>query len=238
MLDRPLFKKSRSQLFFSKLVVTPKILSITAGLLFVAITLGYVAWQVSSINKTPALDIVSPQDRQIISDSVITVSGHTDPGSSLTINTKSVFVDTEGNFTTQIGIDNGAQQLVFAAANKFNKVSEKTLTVIGDNNAAIMASSTQVSGSNTPAVQLRLEFTGQVNLTFSIDNSSPQTMSFNAGDAKVLSGQIKIVISTSDAGATKATYDGQNLGFLGKSKEKLLNVPFFPQSDTISTTTP
>jgi cytoskeletal protein RodZ len=228
--ERPLFKSSKTKKILGRLVVTPKILSLTAGVLFVVATLGYIVWQVGSINKTPALEIISPQDRQIISDSVITVSGRTDVGDSLNINNKSVFVDAEGAFTTQIGIDNGPQQLVFTASNKFNKTAVKSLTVIGENHPAVSASST---ATKTASVQLKLEFTGPVTLNFAVDNSSPQTVNFNAGDVKVLTGQNKIVISTSDAGATKATYDGQLIGFLGKPKEKLSNVPFFPQSGTI-----
>jgi len=233
---RPLFSASWTKKIFGKFVITPKALSVAAGLLFVIVTLGYIIWQVGSINKTPSLDIVSPQDRQIISDSVITVSGRTDPGTSLNINNKSVFVDSQGDFTTQIGIDNGQEQLVFTASNKFNKTSTKTLTVIGENSPAVLSASTTAPQLSAASVQLKLEFTGPA--TFTVDGSSPQVINFNAGDVKVLSAQDKITISTSDAGATKATYNGQSLGFLGKPKEKLVNVPFFPQSDTIPNTTP
>ncbi len=234
---RPLFEMSKTKKFLGKFVITPKVLSIWAGLIFVAVTLGYIAWQVGTINKTPFLDIISPQDRQLISDSFITVSGRTDPGSAVSINNKSVFVDAGGDFTEQIGIDNGPEQLVFIAANKFNKTVEKSLTVIGQDNSVVLASSTPVAATSTAAgVQLKLEFTGPVTLVFSVDNSVPQTLIFNAGDVKVLAGQDKITISTSNAGATKATYNGQYLGFLGKQGEKLTNVPFFPQSGTINIT--
>lgn len=231
--QQPLFESSKAKKVLGKLVVTPKILSLSLGALFVVVTLGYIIWQVGSINRAPSLDIISPQDRQLITDSVIAVSGRTDTGANLSINNKNVFVDSQGNFSTQIGINNGPQQLEFVAANKFNKITAKGLTVIGANSQALTLSSTNASSS---PVQLKLEFFGQVSLTFAIDNGNPQTLSFNAGDVKVLSGQQKIVISTSDAGATKATYDGQSLGLLGKPKEKLLNVPFYAQSDTINAT--
>jgi cytoskeletal protein RodZ len=234
---RPLFEMSKTKKILGKFVITPKVLSIWAGLLFVVVTLGYIAWQVGSINKTPSLVIISPQDRQIISDSVISVSGRTDPGTAVSINNKSVFVDADGDFTEQIGIDNGPQQLVFTAANKFNKTAEKSLTVIGQDNSVVLASSSPVTAAPTiQGVQLKLEFSGRVTLVFSVDNAAPQTIVFNAGDIKALSGQDKITISTSNAGATAAIYNGQNLGLLGKPGEKLANVPFFPQSGTINAT--
>lgn len=229
---KPLFKVSRSKKLAGRVVITPKRLSVTVGLLFVAVTLGYIIWQVSSINKTPSLAITEPQDRQVIKDSVVTVAGTTDPGISLSINNQNVFVDSQGNFKTQVSVDSGPEQLAFVAQNKFGKAVNKTITVIGDNASVPSAQTLKTTG-----VQLRLEFTDSVTLNFSVDDSAAQTLSFNSGDAKVLNGQNKIVISTSNAGATKVFYNNQDVGFLGKAGESLSNVPFFAQANPVTTST-
>jgi hypothetical protein len=223
---KPLFKSSQTRKLLGKIAITPKYLSIAIGLLFILGTLGYIIWQVSSINKTPSLEIFSPQDRQIIKDSIVSVSGHTDPGMSLAINQQNIFVDNQGNFKTDIGVDNGPKQLLFSAQNKFDKSTTKTITIIGDNAGATgTASTTSPIGSG---VRLQFEFTDNVTLTYNIDGGQLQTLVANAGDQKSLVGQNKIVISTSNAGATKLIYNGQNIGIMGKPKEKLINVPFIP----------
>ncbi len=230
---KAMFETSEIKKVLGKIIITPKYLSLSLGLLFVVITLGYIIWQVSSINKQPSLEITTPQDRQIISDSVAVVSGRTDAGMQVTINEQNVFVDSQGNFKTQLSINNGPQPLVFVARNKFNKSTSKTIMVIGEN-------STQQASSTTPTagVQLRLEFTDNVVLSFTIDDGPLQSATFTAGEVKVLSGQRKIVISTSNAGATRVAYNDESMGLLGKPGEKLSNVAFSAKSDTIPTAAP
>ena len=226
---KTLLGRAGSKNYFGKLVITPKFLSLVVGLLFVVGTLGYIVWQVSSINKTPSLQILQPQDRQLIHGSVVEVKGSTDPGMTVSINNQNVFVDSQGGFQTQVGVNGGPTPLVFVAANKFDKTTSRTLTVIGDNSI--------VAGATTTAVTLKLSFTASVSLTFMLDDATPQTVSFQAGDTKVLTANQKIIISTSDAGATDVIYNSQNIGPLGRPKEKLENVPFFPEADAVPTAT-
>jgi len=230
---KSVFNSATPKRMFNKIVITPKYVSFSLGLLFVILTLGYVIWQVGSINKTPTLDISSPQDRQIIKGSIVNVEGKTNPGMSLTINDKSIFVDSSGNFKTQIGADNGPKQLTFVAKNKFEKTATKTLTIIGEI-GDVESASTVI----TSAVQLKLEFSGAVTVNYSIDEGLTQSFSFTSGDTKMLNGREKIVLSVSDAGATKVTYNGDYIGFLGKSGEKLVNIPFVAALQTQATTTP
>ncbi len=219
---------------FGRIIITPRYLTILIGLVFVSITLGYIVWQVASINKQPVLEIVAPTDRQIIHDSVVTVSGKTDPGIMVSINDQNVFVDNQGNFSAQVSINNGVQSLNFLAHNKFNKSVTKTLTVIGQ---TVPDQSSTSTSTPQAVVQLRIEFSDDVTLDFKIDNSAAQRATFSAGEVKVLSGLQKIVISTTNAGATHVYYNNDDFGLLGKPKEVLKNVAFSAKSDTIPTVT-
>lgn len=213
-----------ASVYFSRLVVTPKFLSIVLGLLFVVMTLGYIIWQVASINKLPSLEIFEPQDRQVIKDSFVNVRGKTDPDMKVTINSQDVFVDSSGNFKLQLSMEVGPKQLEVTASNKFGKTVTKIISITGTSD--VVASSSPVS--------LKLGFSENVILSFSIDDAPRQVLDFYKGDTKFLSGQKKIVISTSNAGATTATLNGQNLGSLGRSGEQLSNVPFFAESGSAS----
>lgn len=211
-----------------QLVITPKVISIGVGTAFVLITVAYIIWQVAAINKTPALELYQPKDRELIAGSVVVVRGKTDPDMNVTVNGQTVFVDSNGNFQTQLGIEAGPKQLAIVASNKFDKTTTKQISVIGQPN--LVASSTSVS--------LKLEFSGDVSLAYAVDDNPSQTLSFHNGDIKVLTGLNKIVISTTDAGATVVTANGQRLGALGRKGEQLANIPFYPLNPAVNTIGP
>ncbi|MCL5666370.1 MAG: DUF4115 domain-containing protein [Patescibacteria group bacterium] len=206
-----------------RMVVTPVTVSIALGLLFAAVTMGYIAWQVMSINRTPSLEIFQPQDRQVVKDSFVNVRGKTDPGTGIAINNQSIFVDSEGNFKTQLGITAGQKDLVITAKNKFDKSVSKTISIIGESTA----------GTAEGDLDLKLEFIGDATASFAIDGGQSQAAVFHSGDTKTLKAAQKIVLSTTDAGVTKVTLNGQPLGVLGRPGESISDIPFFSESGNI-----
>ncbi len=209
--------------FLSKIIITPKFLSIALGILFVAATIVYIIWQVVSINRTPSLEIFQPKDQQAIVGSSVQINGKTDPGMTVTVNGENVFVEKDGKFKAQVGISLGPKELVIIAKNRFEKSVSKTLIVIGEDQPKIP----------TAKLELRLSFSGPVVLSYSLDGQPNQTLNFHAGDFKMLVANKKIVVSVSDAGATKAVLNGNSLGAMGRAGEKLENIPFFPESGNI-----
>jgi transcriptional regulator with XRE-family HTH domain len=216
LTQRPCLKK-----YFGKIVVTPKLLSISLGVLFVAATVIYIVWQVASINKTPALEIFQPQNNQVVTGSFLTVKGKTDAGMNVSVNgNKDVFVDNSGNFEIQLALEPGPTNLEIVAQNKFGKSVTKTLAVIGQQQAETLGGQ----------VQLRLDFLGDVTVQVSVDDGLSQNFNFHNGDSKVFIGQKKVIITVSDAGLTQATLNGQSLGKLGRVGQRLADIPFFPDS--------
>jgi hypothetical protein len=205
--------------YFKNIIITPKFISLSVGVAFVLLTIIYIIWQVLSINRTPGLEIFEPTDRQVISESFVNIRGKTDPGMILTVNDQNIFVDSEGNFKSQLGLATGLTELTFTAKNKFDKEVTKIISVNGENKAS--------STVSQEMLQLKLEFFAEVILTFAADNGSIQTQTFHEGEVKVFTAAKKIVISTSDAGATRATLNGQVVGMLGRPQEQLANISFF-----------
>jgi hypothetical protein len=194
------------------------------SLIFVAASVAYIIWQVWSINKTPSLQIFEPTNNAAVESSSIEVSGKTDPGMTVTVNGQNIFVDAQGSFQTQIGLTPGPKQIVVTADNHFNKSQSETINVTGE------ASTTTGQVSE---LELRVDFTAPVVLGFSIDNQAEQTINFNAGDSKIFTATQEIILSTSNAGATKVTLNGQVLGAMGRPNESLSNIPFFAQTNSI-----
>lgn len=203
--------------YFGKLVITPKILTIVLGVVFVAATAGYIIWQVWSINKTPSLEIFEPTNNQAVQASSVLVRGQTDAGMSVTVNGQNIFVDQSGGFKTQLALSQGPEEITIMAQNHFGKSASNTINIIG---------SASSQATSTPVV-LKVDFTAPVVLGFIIDDQQAQTLSFGSGDSKTFSAARRILLSTSDAGSTKVTLNGQVLGAMGKPKEALTDIPFF-----------
>jgi cytoskeletal protein RodZ len=220
-ISQQLEKKRNQQLsvtrkYFSKLVVTPKMLAAVGAAIFVVLTVGYIVWQVLSINKTPSLEISTPQNRQVITETSLEVSGQTDPGISVTLNDQPVFVDNTGHFKAQVSVDNGPKELVFVAKNRFGKSITRSVSIIGQ------FTTSQTQGPLT----LTLAFTGSANVTVQLDQGDTKSYSFVDGDSKTFTAQSRIVVSTTDAGQTRAILNGQQLGSLGRPGEQLQDIPF------------
>jgi cytoskeletal protein RodZ len=221
-----MLNSGRYSKYFNKLVITPKILSLILGLVFVVATLGYISWQLWSIDRTPSLAVIEPQNNAVISGSVVNVAGSTDPGADVSVNGESIFVDGKGNFKTQAALSSGPEEITVMAQNRFGKSVSDIINVTGAGSVAATAG----------PLLLNLNFAGSVALTFVLDSQSPQTINFSAGDSKIFTANRQIVLSTSDAGATKVTLNGQSLGVMGRSKEQLNNVSFFAQPITATST--
>lgn len=205
--------------YWQKLVVTPKILSLGLGLAFVVVTVGYIVWEVWSINKIPVLEISTPVNNAVITSGSVTIGGKTDPGMIVTVNGQNLFVNDQGGFQTQLGLSPGLTEITIIAKNRFGKQTGKTLDIIG----------AAVAPADTGQLELKISFSADVSLGFAIDDGPIQQMDFNAGDTKTFLAKNRILLSTSDAGATKITLNGQALGPLGRPKEQLNNIPFFLQ---------
>ena len=213
--------------YFKKVVITPKLITLSLGLAFVALTVGYVVWQVWSINKTPSLKIFQPSDNAVISGSSLLVLGKTDSAATLTVNGQPVFVDSQGQFQSQLGLTPGPKEIIVTATNRFGKSYSRTINI---------TAAAQASNSQPSPLQLKINFSSAVTLGFSIDGQPQQTLTFNSGDSKTFTANQEILLSTSNAGATNVTLNGQTLGPMGRPKEALNKIPFF--ASTASSTPP
>lgn len=214
-----------------RLVITPKVLTVSLAILFVVATVGYLVWQVVSIDRTPNLSVDEPKDRQIVRGAAVTVAGKTDPGIAVTINDQPVFVDGEGRFKTQVSVGAGPKELVFVAKNKFDKSVTKTVSVIGEP-AEVRG---QVSGATAAAgLELTLSFSAPAQVTYRADGGQPTSASRSAGQTLVVSASEQVILSTDNAGAVTVRLNGKDLGALGRRDEPLSNVSFSAESATIA----
>lgn len=91
--------------------------------------IGYILFQYRYAFISPPLSINSPLQASIIKSSEITVSGKTDPDSTIYINKNVVTVEKNGSFEKTISVFPGKFTIEIKAINKFGKTSEIKRTV-------------------------------------------------------------------------------------------------------------
>lgn len=221
---RKIDQSKKSNGFFSQLVITPKILSLAGGLLFIVCTVFYIVWQVFAISKPPSLEISSPQDLVVINQSYVNVEGKTDAGATLNINNEPVFVEPDGRFASQIGISAGPKELVIAAKNRFNKSTSKVVTIIGQG----------AEPQNNEGFGMELDFIDAAEVSLQIDAGEKISAVFYAGETKFIEAKRLVLVSVSNAGAVKVKINGKSMGLLGRAGEQITDIPFSADSGIIN----
>lgn len=203
--------------FWKQLVITPKVLFLLGAGLFIFFTVLYLFWQVSAINRSPDLEIISPKNQEIIKSLSVKVAGQTDRGAAVSVNGQGIFVDNQGKFSTNLSLVPGVQEINVLAKNRFGKESKKNVRVIIES----------PTNSESKLLKVELKFLGNAVLKFSKDNEAALEKTFTANENLVLEAKEKVeIISLSDGGAVSATVNGQSVGVLAKSGVALSGITF------------
>lgn len=215
--------------WFGRIIVTPKLITLTSGVTLVVLALLYLVIQVSAINRTPSLKVFGPIAGSIVKGSIINVSGQADPGSEVAINGEQVFVDTAGKFDTNLSAAVGQKELVITAQNKFGKKAEQKLLVMVENSVAAAQANAPENVSVTSGLNLELKFKRDTTIDINRDGVDLAKETVPADGTKTIQADSKIILTTSDAGSVVAVLNGKELGVLGRAKESL-TIPFTAES--------
>lgn len=98
----------------------PTTIIATLILLFI---IGFVIFRYKAAFTDPSLTIDSPPENAVITVPVVTVSGATDPNTTLTINDIPVVVDKNGNYKKDIAVLAGTTEVTVKAINNFGRQS-------------------------------------------------------------------------------------------------------------------
>jgi len=213
---------SKIKYALERLVITPKSLSIFLGALFVVISISYIVWQVLSINRAPNLEVVQPKNNELIMGSLVEIRGITQPGASVEVNGKEVFVESDGRFSIQIGLNPGPKELVITANNKFGKIVSKTINIIGH------------STTKVQELILGITATEAAEIEYVLDGDLKQTRELASGETISLKALEKIDLSAKNGGAVLVSVNGRQAERLGGEGENIESVSFFAESGTIN----
>lgn len=216
-----------SKFTLPRFVLSPRTLIILGAVALAILSLGYLYFQVSSLNRAPRLDVLSPGKDSTVSDSALVVSGRTDPDANVYLNNQQIVADANGEFHEDLSLGPGSNLLTIKAVNKFGKETTLTRSVLLQEKA-IAGSFTS---SSTPAqIQgLRLEVAvGPQSAWVHIEADGVEKFSGTMlpNSQQLITANDKIVLTTGNAGSTHLYFGGKDLGLVGKEGETVQDIEF------------
>jgi cytoskeletal protein RodZ len=204
---------------------TPTTMIVGISLIVASVAAGYVFLQIRSVLAPPYLNLTEPNTDQTVVDNSVVVSGTSEVGAEIFINDQPVLASQNGEFTENLLLSPGLNVIEVTAKNKFGKISK-----------AVRQVTSQAVATKTATNQA-------VNLTISIGPSSAwvyleadgvvvQRGTMLAGSTKVVSAKEGIILTSANAGSTAVTYNGKDLGKLGRENEVIRNIEFSAQTGT------
>lgn len=214
---------------FSKITITPKLITVAGSAAIGLVAFSYVVFQVFAINKTPALAINEPKNDAVISGTSVNVSGKTEAGNIVSINGQNVFVEASGEFHTTIGVAPGQKELRISASNKFGKKNEHVLAMRVESNQPNIAGAETTIPSE---LLLEIKFSKATKIILEKDGVELPQEIVPAGAVKQITAKDKVNLTTYDAGNTQVTLNGKPVGSLGKIGEKI-TIPFSKEAASL-----
>ncbi len=203
-----------------KLVLNPRIITLFGVAVLGILSLGYLYFQISSLARPPRLELLPPLEKTV-STGLLQVAGRTERGATVYLNNQALAVDASGNFSEALSLGFGKNLLAIRAVNKFGQE-----TVL---QKEIIYAEKEIAGAATTTARVVLEVTIETRGTFIevlADGRAIFSGELAAGSSKTFTAVEQLLFSTRDAGATRATLNGQPLGTLGRAGEPLLNIEF------------
>jgi cytoskeletal protein RodZ len=187
-----------------RIVFTGRILAVMSGLVLIAGVFFYLLWEFTALAGAPRLDITSPEADMAITGGTIDVSGHTTPGSDISVNDSAVLTDTDGNFSEKVALEDGVNAIRITSRSKLGKsttITRNVLTKLPKLDTAQAAVPAAVFDGVAVAVSVK-ETTSVVVL---VDGQEKFRGTFLAGKSLVFTGKTDVNVTTGNAGATSLT---------------------------------
>ena len=104
-----------------------KIIIISVIVLFVFI---YTAYEIQKVLFGPRIEVLSPKNGSLVSDSLTEVSGIAKNIKDISLDDRKIFIDEQGNFDEKVLLSYGYNSFSIKASDKFGRNTEKIIEII------------------------------------------------------------------------------------------------------------
>ena len=210
---------------FRRFILSPRTAMLLGAVILAIVSLSYLYFQISSLGRAPRLQVFSPESDMVINSGSLLVRGQTEPGASVFLNNQALVSDSSGEFRENLSLGPGANRLVIKAVNQFGQETVVTRSV-NFQEKEIAGSFTSIE---TPGEELVLEVLigpGSAWIYLEADGIEQASGTMLPNSRKAIAAKDKIVLTTGNAGSTRAIFKGKDLGVLGKEGEVIRDIEF------------
>jgi len=109
---------------------TRKTLKIVIISFFALFIFGYSFYEVQKVVFGPKIIVSNPINGEIVSESLIKITGQSKNIQDISLNDKKIFIDEKGNFNEEMLLSYGYNILTLRANDKFGRKTDKILEII------------------------------------------------------------------------------------------------------------
>ncbi len=218
-------------LFSSWLVFTPGSILVIITAFLVLGFFGYLLFAYRSFAEAPPLEVLRPAGDFRISSLSLDTAGRTAKEATLTINGQKVPINEKGEFSVNINLSPGINNLNYTVANNLGRERTVSRVVIVENvviEAAGESTPAAAPALTAPLVEVKIIVGPEaVWLEVSEDEKSSFQGLLLAGLDRTFRNPKKIKIKSGNAGSTQVIVNGRDLGKLGSAGE-VIEREFYP----------
>ena len=205
----------------TKLNFTPKTIIVLVSLFLGVLAAGYVASQINSVLAPPTLELSEPTGDVSVQGNAIVITGNAEVGADVTINEQIVLTDRNGQFNESLILSPGLNVIEVVARNKFNRESRITRRVTAE-----APQTSTVTAPQAPVIVTIEVGPESAWIYLEADGAVVQRGTMLPGSKKTVNATNEILLTSANAGSTKVTYNGKDLGVMGRAGEVIRNVEF------------
>jgi hypothetical protein len=109
---------------------TRKLLQIIIIAIVLLSLFGYTAYEIQRVVFGPRIEILSPKNGAVVSDSLTEITGTAQNIKDISLNDRKIFIDEQGNFKEELLLSYGYNAITMKASDKFGRNTEKIIEVV------------------------------------------------------------------------------------------------------------
>lgn len=211
-------EKTLNPINFSKLVITPKLIIASVLVLSVISIFFYLYKEVDSFVSKPRLVIIKPVDGSSTDGKITHLTGIAEKDALVTVNEQPVLVNEKGEFSQDIGLQEGLNVITVRAKNRFDKETSRAVSVNANyQNLSVEqdAGSEEVESENKQPLFMEIYVSPNATwLSIEADGNLVYSGSLNPATPQKIEAKEKISITTSKGNETFIKFNGNDLGAL------------------------
>ena len=109
---------------------TRRYIKIITIIFLIIVFIGYTTYEIQKVILGPQIEVLSPKNGSLVSNSFIEISGIAKNIKEISLNDRNIYTDEQGNFKEQLLLAYGYNVLVLKASDKFGRKIERIVEVI------------------------------------------------------------------------------------------------------------